>query len=563
MDSIGGPLSKSPPRTPVKSTGKASVGASLSSSAQPESETPGISPLPSEITSQPLLPGSFFMDAEAGFFMENIGFSASPPLTEFEAFSTISPSSSFCEIPRTVPSSTGGGGDAENIAVPQPLERLQGNPTPPFLSKTFDLVEDPALDAIISWGVSGESFVVWDPVDFAKLVLPLNFKHNNFSSFVRQLNTYGFRKIDTDRWEFANEAFQRGKKHLLKNIQRRKSSQSQQIGVYVQPSTEAGRPIPEGEIQKLRKEKGRLMQEVVELQQQQQGTLHHMEAVNQRLQSAEQRQKQMVSFLAKLVQNPAFLARLQQQKVNGEIGSSRVRRKFVKQHQYEMGKSDSSMEERIVKYEPDWSHLITTSVAQDLIPVPAGKSQDFLSQDTVAMIEQAGLSVESIPFGSDELIMPEDLPVLQGFNKTLEQVGEGLSRLGNQDLKGKNIISSPEERNPEYVVSFPEEITKEKMISELSPGIERIVKKEDIWSMGFDACASMSVPSNELWGNPINYEVTDLEVTGGLTDIWDLGFLQEIEGSGIDQWTIDKSPSDEPKSRDHKPKDDIPENMDP
>ncbi|KAF5473613.1 hypothetical protein F2P56_010213 [Juglans regia] len=503
------------------------------------------------------------MDAEAGFFMENIGSSASPPPTEFEASSTISPLPSFCEIPRTVPSSTGGGGGAENIGVPQPLECLQGNPTPPFLSKTFDLVEDPALDPIISWGVSGESFVVWDPVDFARLVLPLNFKHNNFSSFVRQLNTYGFRKIDTDRWEFANEAFQRGKKHLLKNIQRRKSPQSQQIGVYIQPSTEAGRPVPEGEIQKLRKEKGRLMQEVVELQQQQQGTIHHMEAVNQRLQTAEQRQKQMVSFLAKLVQNPAFLARLQQQKVKGEIGSSRVRRKFVKQHQYEMGKSDSSMEGRTVKYQPDWRHLITPSVAQDLNPVPAGKSQDSLSQDMVAMIEQAGLGVESIPFGSDELVMPEDLPVLQGFNKTLKQVGEGSSRLGNQDLKGENSKSSQEEANPEYFVSFPEEITKEKMISELSPGIESIVKKEDIWSMGFDACTGMSVPSNELWGNPINYEVTDLEVTGGLTDIWDLGFLQEIEGSGIDKWTIDESPSNEPESRDHKPKDDIPENRDP
>ncbi|EXB66242.1 Heat stress transcription factor A-3 [Morus notabilis] len=76
------------------------------------------------------------------------------------------------------------------VVVPQPLECLQGNPIPPFLSKTFDLVDDPAIDAIISWGSTGGSFVVWDPVEFARLVLPRNFKHNNFSSFVRQLNTY-------------------------------------------------------------------------------------------------------------------------------------------------------------------------------------------------------------------------------------------------------------------------------------------------------------------------------------------------------------------------------------
>lgn len=82
------------------------------------------------------------------------------------------------------------GSDTVYVGAPQPLECLQANPIPPFLSKTFDLVDEPALDPIISWGSKGESFVVWDPVEFARLILPRNFKHNNFSSFVRQLNTY-------------------------------------------------------------------------------------------------------------------------------------------------------------------------------------------------------------------------------------------------------------------------------------------------------------------------------------------------------------------------------------
>ncbi|CAN1275825.1 Heat stress transcription factor A-3 [Linum perenne] len=74
--------------------------------------------------------------------------------------------------------------------VPQPLSILHETPVPPFLSKTFDLVDDQGLDSVISWGGRGESFVVWDPVEFSRTVLPRNFKHNNFSSFVRQLNTY-------------------------------------------------------------------------------------------------------------------------------------------------------------------------------------------------------------------------------------------------------------------------------------------------------------------------------------------------------------------------------------
>lgn len=93
----------------------------------------------------------------------------------------------------------------------------------PFLTKTYQLVEDPNTDEVISWNETGNTFVVWKTAEFAKDLLPIYFKHNNFSSFVRQLNTYGFRKIVPDKWEFSNEYFKRGERDLLSQIRRRKA----------------------------------------------------------------------------------------------------------------------------------------------------------------------------------------------------------------------------------------------------------------------------------------------------------------------------------------------------
>ncbi|QCD97406.1 heat shock transcription factor 1 [Vigna unguiculata] len=94
---------------------------------------------------------------------------------------------------------------------------------PPFLLKTYMLVEDPATDNVVSWNADGTAFVVWQPAEFARDLLPTLFKHSNFSSFVRQLNTYGFRKVATSRWEFLNEKFKKGEREELCEIRRRKA----------------------------------------------------------------------------------------------------------------------------------------------------------------------------------------------------------------------------------------------------------------------------------------------------------------------------------------------------
>ncbi|CAF2344529.1 unnamed protein product [Brassica napus] len=241
------------------------------------------------------------------------------------------------------------------LPIPPPV-----NSVPPFLSKTYDMVDDPSTNEVVSWSSGNNSFVVWDVPEFSKVFLPKYFKHNNFSSFVRQLNTYGFRKVDPDRWEFANEGFLRDQKQLLKGITRRKSShvqqQTQVQNSSLAPCVEVGKFGIAEEVERLKRDKNVLMH-------QQQATENQLKDAVQKVQAMEQRQQQMMSFLAKAVQSPGFLNQLVAQQSNDgnrQIqGSSNKKRRLP-------GEEANDVDRQIVKYQPSINEAAQTMLRQFL-----------------------------------------------------------------------------------------------------------------------------------------------------------------------------------------------------
>lgn len=93
---------------------------------------------------------------------------------------------------------------------------------------------------LIRWSDDGTSFIVLNEDEFAKTLIPELFKHNNYASFVRQLNMYGFhkkvglsdnsmRQSETkvkNPSEYFNKYFRRSRPELLWLIQKPKNASS-------------------------------------------------------------------------------------------------------------------------------------------------------------------------------------------------------------------------------------------------------------------------------------------------------------------------------------------------
>ncbi|KAI0647424.1 hypothetical protein C8Q79DRAFT_1009523 [Trametes meyenii] len=117
--------------------------------------------------------------------------------------------------------------------APRPAQNAMRQ-VPHFLLKLYEMLNDPANDEMIRWSDEGDSFYVVREERFAREVLGHWFKHQNFSSFVRQLNLYGFRRVthlqqgilrmghESQSNHFGHPYFRRGQPDLLCLIQRKR-----------------------------------------------------------------------------------------------------------------------------------------------------------------------------------------------------------------------------------------------------------------------------------------------------------------------------------------------------
>merc|ERR1719469_1397273 len=114
--------------------------------------------------------------------------------------------------------------------VPKKDKKIQKRA--PFPHTTYEMIND-CDPNLAEWTSDGEMFVVKDPENFSKEVIPEYFDHSKFESFTRQLNFYGFNKVESkvmrikdidqrtvNHVTFYNEYFKRNRKDLLGAIQR-------------------------------------------------------------------------------------------------------------------------------------------------------------------------------------------------------------------------------------------------------------------------------------------------------------------------------------------------------
>ncbi|KAI8893464.1 HSF-type DNA-binding-domain-containing protein [Globomyces pollinis-pini] len=96
-----------------------------------------------------------------------------------------------------------------------------------FIQKLDLMLRDESTKDTVYWGPFNDTVIIKNNDYFTNFVLPNYFRHNQMSSFIRQMNKHGFHRIKSDRlvdrkendiYEYKNEYFQRGNRDRWSSI---------------------------------------------------------------------------------------------------------------------------------------------------------------------------------------------------------------------------------------------------------------------------------------------------------------------------------------------------------
>mmetsp|Transcript_5124 Transcript_5124/g.17882 ORF Transcript_5124/g.17882 Transcript_5124/m.17882 type:complete len:451 (-) Transcript_5124:111-1463(-) len=257
--------------------------------------------------------------------------------------------SAVAQAPAKAPDAAFPAGGATPAAVGAvALTPLAAMNVSPFLFKTYNLVSDPSTDHVLAWTGGGKTFTVFHPDLMEKELLPSTFKHANFASFVRQLNNYGFRKLQSERMEFGVANFEQGRPDLLKHLKRHDANRHQKKMARLQeqraaqsaacPAAAKG-AAEEGTLQltsamgpetEAMRERERLMmmREIMRLREEHLRSQEEQRLMGERLHQMEETQKQLLAFVQHNMDPSALASATQGRKrpritLGGRGGSAR------------------------------------------------------------------------------------------------------------------------------------------------------------------------------------------------------------------------------------------------
>lgn len=110
------------------------------------------------------------------------------------------------------------------------VRKKTGGVTQPFPEKLMDMLDKEGCSCsgrnahIVSWLPHGRAFIVRKPQEFTTVIMSTYFRQTKITSFQRQLNLYGFRRITQgpDAGAYYHEMFLRGRPNLCTRMVRTK-----------------------------------------------------------------------------------------------------------------------------------------------------------------------------------------------------------------------------------------------------------------------------------------------------------------------------------------------------